>query len=146
MAGNQERYAPGLTPLMEGEPGLAPQSVSQPRADALSGGLAWAPLTYESYREGNWEIYTAEGDGSNPVRLTAHPAIDVQPRMRRGGGRIVFASDRTGNAEMFSMAQDGSDVRQLTGHLAVDRNPSWSPDGAKIAFGVQTATGSLRCM
>jgi hypothetical protein len=133
-AGNPERYDPGLRPLTVGQTGVMPQSGVTESAEDQGTGRAWAPLTYESYRDGNWEIYTAAGDGTNPVRLTNHPATDVQPRMRRGGGRIVFASDRSGNAEIYSMAQDGSDVCQLTFDPGVDRNPNWSPDGAKIAF------------
>jgi hypothetical protein len=133
-SGMTERYPLDIAPLQTGE-FVQTEGVQLPsEGPTLNAGMEWAPLTYESYRDGNWEIYTAAGDGTNPVRLTYHAANDVQPRLSRGGGRIVFASDRSGNAEIFSMAANGSDVRQLTNHSAVDRNPTWSPDGAKIAF------------
>jgi hypothetical protein len=129
-----ERYAPGLRAGLNLEPVPAPLGSKQLNGSGWSGGFAWAPLTYESYRDGNWEIYTASSNGNGPLRLTNHPATDLQPRLQRGGGRIAFASDRSGNAEIFSMGQDGSDVRQLTDHPAVDRSPNWSPDGTRIAF------------
>lgn len=98
-------------------------------------GLAdWSKIVFQSYRDGNWEIYLANGDGSNQTRLTNHSASDLYPRLNRGCTRIVFASNRTGNYEIFTMNPDGSGLTQLTSNGADDVNPSWSPDGAKIAF------------
>jgi len=96
--------------------------------------VPWSKLVFQSYRDDNWEIYLANGDGSNQTRLTNHSASDIYPRLNRGCTRIAFASNRTGNYEIFTMNPDGSGLWQLTANSADDGNPSWSPDGTRIAF------------
>jgi TolB protein len=73
-------------------------------------------------------------DGSAVVRLTNHPAMDLDPAWSPDGDRIAFTSKRDGNNEIYLMNADGSDVIRLTDHPARDSLPAWSPDGARIAF------------
>jgi uncharacterized repeat protein (TIGR01451 family) len=96
--------------------------------------VPWSKLVFQSYRDENWEIYTANGDGSQQVRRTYHVASDVEPRLDRGCTRIVFASNRDGNWEIYTMNLDGTGLRRLTWEEATDGQPFWSPDGTKIAF------------
>jgi uncharacterized repeat protein (TIGR01451 family) len=96
--------------------------------------VAWSKLVFQSYRDGNWEIYLANGDGSNQTRLTYDGAADIHPRLNRGCTHVAFASNRTGNYEIFTMKADGSGLTQLTANGTDDGNPSWSPDGTRIAF------------
>jgi uncharacterized repeat protein (TIGR01451 family) len=106
-----------------------------PQGNVASAQLAaWSKIVFESYRDDNWEIYLASGDGSNQTRLTYDGAADIQPRLNRGCTRIAFASKRTGNYEIFTMNTDGSGLTQLTANGTDDVNSSWSPDGTKIAF------------
>ncbi len=95
---------------------------------------AWSRLTFQSLRDSNWEIYQANGDGSNQTRLTNMAASDITPRFNRGTTRITFVSSRTGSYQIFTMNPDGSNVTQLTSTSANNYNPSWSPDGTKIVF------------
>jgi hypothetical protein len=99
----------------------------------LSAALA-IRLAYQSFRDGNWEIYTNAEDGSGLVRLTADPAPDVEPSLSPDASQVVFASRRTGNYELFVVSVDGTGLRQLTNHPGVDGSPAWSPDGRQIAF------------
>lgn len=94
----------------------------------------WSRLTFQSYRDGNWEIYLARGDGSQAVRLTNHPAADSRPRLNRGGTRVAFNSNRDGNTEIYTINWDGSGLSRLTNHAAPDLAPAWSPDSSRIAF------------
>jgi Tol biopolymer transport system component len=73
-------------------------------------------------------------DGSEPIRLTTHPAADSHPSVSPDGLRIAFQSDRDGNSEIYVMRVDGSDPVNVTGSGASDEHPSWSPDGTKILF------------
>ena len=105
----------------------------QPNA-AAAVTIPWSKLAFQSYRDGNWEIYAGNDDGSNLARLTNNSADDMMPRMNRGATRIAFASKRDGDYEIFTMNMDGSGLAQLTNNTKDDVYPAWSPDGTKIAF------------
>jgi Tol biopolymer transport system component len=89
-------------------------------------------LAFSSNRDGNYEIYVVDADGTNPRTLTAHPARDSRPAWSPDGSRIAFESNRGGGATgIYVMDADGSNpvlLQPQAGH------PSWSPDGSKIAF------------
>lgn len=91
-------------------------------------------LTFQSFRDGNWEIYFMAEDGSGLVRLTSDPTADLEPSLSPDASQVVFTSRRTGNYELFVINTDGTGLRQLTNHPGVDGSPSWSPDGRRIAF------------
>src|ERR1700686_746027 len=51
-------------------------------------------IVYESNRDGNFELYICNADGSNPVNLTRTPDIDeVYPKPSPDGTKICFAAD-----------------------------------------------------
>ena len=60
--------------------------------------FAKAPTTpkilFTSRRDGNYEIYMMNPDGSEQVNLTQHPAIDLQAAWSPTGEQILFVSDR----------------------------------------------------
>lgn len=91
-------------------------------------------IVFHSSRDGNMEIYMINGDGTNLIRLTNHPANDGFPSISKDGRKIVFVSDRDGNSEIYRMDSDGSNVVRITKHPAIDTQPSISSDGTKIAF------------
>lgn len=94
----------------------------------------WVNLAFSSYRDNNWEVYTARADGSSEARRTINPAYDSMPRFNRGASKIAFVSSRDGNYEVYSMNADGSGQSRLTATSANEYQPTWSPDGSKIAF------------
>jgi Tol biopolymer transport system component/Flp pilus assembly protein TadD len=93
-----------------------------------------AKVVFVSERDGNYEIYSMNTDGSDITRLTDNPAKESEPIFSPDGTRILFVSDRSGNADIFSMKSDGTDVVQLTNDPANDYSPAWSPNGAAIGF------------
>ena len=109
---------------------------NQPTSDG--GSPTWSPdgskIAFISDRDGNFEIYTMDADGTNLVRLTDHPAFDAFPSWSPDGSKIAFISDRDDNDEIYVMSADGTNPVNLTNNGEVDDLPSWSPDGAKIAF------------
>ena len=120
-------FGPGLT----GAP--AETSTPTPTPGAGAGATA-GRIAFGSDRNGNWEIYAMNADGSGVTRLTDHPARDGNPSWSPDGERIAFSSNRDGNWNIYVMNVDGSDVTRLTDNPAGDGSPSWSPDGARIAF------------
>ena len=91
-------------------------------------------IVFASNRQGNYELYVVEADGSDLKRLTEEPADDRHPVWSPDGSKIAFESQRDGNWELYVMDSDGSNVIRLISNLADDQYPAWSPDGTEIAF------------
>jgi len=91
-------------------------------------------IVFASSRDGSFEIYSMNPDGSSQTRLTNNPAEDREPFLSPDGTKIVFASNRDGSFEIYSMNIDGSNQTRLTSNANNDYAPKWSPDGARIAF------------
>ena len=98
----------------------------------------WSPdgtkLAFHSHRDGNWEIYVMNADGSEQTRLTDNPGEDTYPSWSPDGSRLVFNSAIVGYTDIYVINADGTELTQLTSDLAPEYDPSWSPDGSMIAF------------
>jgi TolB protein len=107
---------------------------------------SWSPdgkrLAMVSNRDGNSEIYVMNADGSNPRRLTNHPAIDVTPTWSPTGNQIAFTSDRSGSPQIYIVDADGAGLRRVTTESYCDR-PTWSPSPQhnEIAYASRTGPG-----
>jgi Tol biopolymer transport system component len=93
-------------------------------------------IVHESNRDGNWELYLVNADGSNPVNLTRTPDVDeVYPKPSPDGTRICFVGDRgRGRSrvrDVYVMNSDGSGRIKIADNA---REPCWSPDGQAIAY------------
>ena len=109
--------------------GSGPEPTPWPTPDTSVSRIAFA-----TNRDGNWEIYVMNSDGSNPHNVTNNPAIDSHPSWSPNGSKIAFQSERDGNLEIYAMNSDGSEQVRLTNDRGTDHSPAWSPDGTKIAF------------
>ncbi len=105
----------------------------EPAPPAETGGRN-GRIAFSSDRDGNWEIYAMNADGSGATRLTNNSASDRAPSWSPDGRRVAFNSNRDGNNEIYAMNADGSGATRLTNNSADDWGPSWSPDGRRIAF------------
>ena len=85
-------------------------------------------------RDGNFNLYRSNIDGSAAVRLTDDPADDLGGRSSSDGSRIVFTSYRNGDAEVYLMNSDGTGQTRLTDSDGKNYGAVFSPDGTKIAF------------
>ena len=107
--------------------------------------FAQAPTTpkilFTSARDGNYEIYSMNPDGSEKVNLTQHRANDVEAVWSPTGEQILFVSDRKGKGnqgildrDLYLMDPDGSNVRRVFKREASRDHPTWSPNGKRIAY------------
>ena len=81
-----------------------------------------------------FDIYTANADGSDIKPLVTSPGYDAEATVSPKGDRIVFTSMRDGDPEIYSMNIDGSDVKRLTNAKGYDGGPFFSADGSKIVY------------
>ena len=99
---------------------------------------AQAPTTpkilFTSARDGNREVYIMNPDGSDQVRLTKHPANDLNAVWSPTGEEILFISDRDDVRDLYLMDPDGSNVRRLFKKEVYRGRPAWAPDGTQIAY------------
>src|ERR1700756_5681401 len=70
-------------------------------------------IVYETNRDGNWELYLMNADGSHPVNLTQPPDVDeLYPKPSPDGSKICFVADEgKGDARVrniYYMNSDGT--------------------------------------
>jgi tricorn protease len=90
------------------------------------------------------DIWIANENGSNPMRLTAHVARDVFPRLSPDGRWVAFSSDRYGNNDVFIIPSAGGEPKQLTFATTPDTVLNWAPDGKGILFATSRAVSPWR--
>lgn len=80
------------------------------------------------------EIFAADLDGKNLVRLTDTPGYDAEGSYSADGTKIVFTSFRDGDGEIYIMDADGKNPRRITHAKGYDGGPFFSPDGKRIIY------------
>ena len=93
-------------------------------------------IAFDSRRDGNFEIYVMNADGTDQRRLTHTPGGKESwlPAWSPDRRRISFSSNRDGNWQLYVMNTDGSNVARLTNTAGkYNWNTDWSPDGKRIA-------------
>ena len=93
-------------------------------------------IAYESYVDGNSDIFVMNADGSNPAKLTDTPTEQEHyPQVSPDATKICFVSDvgegRDTVRSLYVMDIDGKNRKKLADHA---REPFWSPDGKIIGF------------
>ena len=104
--------------------------------------FAEAPTTpkilFTSTRDGNYEVYVMNLDGSEQVNLTQHPREDLSAVWSPTGDKILFVSNRQGTRvrDLYLMDPDGSNVRRVFKKKAKGRRgyPAWSTDGKQFVY------------
>ena len=102
--------------------------------------MVWsdAPTTpkilFTTTRDGNYEVYSMNPDGSQQVNLTHHRAADLDASWSPTGEQILFVSDRDGVRDLYLMNPDGSNVRRIFGKSTYRVYPTWAPNGKCIAY------------
>ncbi len=87
----------------------------------------------------NSDVWVVAADCSGPavcapVRLTASPKADGQPRWSPDGKWIAFVSAREDRPQIWLIRPTGGEAERLTESKTGVQSFQWSPDGKTIAF------------
>ncbi len=99
---------------------------------------AWSPdgskIAYQTYADGNSEVYVMNADGTGKTRLTYTPGgYSGEPNWSPDGKQIVYTAYVNGGWRIWVMNADGSNPVQIS-QKSYSANPVWSPDGSLIAY------------
>lgn len=109
---------------------------------------AWSPdgtrIAFASAREGSFDIYVMNSDGTGTKRLTSLKENDQHPTWSPDGSRIAFT--RFSDVDhLYVMNADGTGARRLTDDdLTAEAEPAWSLDGRWIAYSHRASGSDLR--
>jgi Tol biopolymer transport system component len=108
-------------------PGQASESTKKGPAYSRSERYRW---DFDSHMD----IFRAEPDGSNLVRLTDTPGYDAEGSYSPDGKSIIFTSFRDADLEIYMMDADGKNPRRITHARGYDGGPFFSPNGKNIIY------------
>lgn len=93
-------------------------------------------IAYESYQNGNWDIFIANADGSSVMNLTQTAGENEHyPQISPDGRKMCFLSD-TGEGRdtvrtLYVMDLASKERKKVADHV---REPFWSPDSKVIGY------------
>ncbi len=90
-------------------------------------------LAFVANLDGNWDLFAADEDGRNLIRLTRTPYDENEPRWSADRKQLVYS---TSNGEVHIINIDTKEDIFLEIGDKNDKkiNPSFSPDGKKIVY------------
>lgn len=96
-------------------------------------GNAYSDITFVANVDGNWDLFTADDNGKNPVRLTSTSHDEKDPYWSSDRKQIVYA---TSDGHLNIVDIDSRKTFQIAiGKKKTPKiSPCFSPDGKEIAF------------
>jgi dipeptidyl aminopeptidase/acylaminoacyl peptidase len=110
---------------------------------------AWSPdgtlIAFESYRDGDSDLYLMNADGSNVRQITNNTNWDEGPAWSPDGTRLAFTrAYNPTDFNVWTMRVDGTDERQLTTDPRPEESPDWGRNpGPATVGGTVPATLAL---
>jgi hypothetical protein len=128
--------ADGLPGIFRFDRGQIVRLSSAPHEDGEPHSAA-GRIVFTSWRDGDAEIYIADLELREQLRLTDDASVDTEPALDPSGTTVAFVSNRSGTPRIWLMDADGDNPRPLDmgspTHVP-EGSPAWSPSGDRIAF------------
>lgn len=97
-------------------------------------GIAHSKIAFANNATGRKEIYTADYDGENLVRLTSDNSINLLPRWSTDATRIYYTTYRYGNPDMFEIDMKAGKIKPFTTFQGLNIPGGFSPDGMTMVM------------
>jgi TolB protein len=91
-------------------------------------------IAYISNRTGHKELYLMEVDGHNPVRITDHRTIVLNPDFSLRGKELIFTSYKAGNPDIYRKETYSGREAKLSAQKGLNIAGRYRPDGMEIAL------------
>jgi len=99
---------------------------------------SWSPdesqIVFASDRDGDYELYIADADGSNIEQITDNTYGDDAASWSPDGNKIVFRSRPDDDFDLYTINADGTGLTQLTSAPQNVGGARWSHNGEKLVF------------
>lgn len=90
------------------------------------------------------DLWIANKDGSNPIRLTIDEGVESNPVFSPDGTIIAFSAQYDGNTDVYTISVNGGIPKRLTWHPSGDFVNDFSPEGNNVIFSSQRNTFTRR--
>lgn len=125
--------------LVSAQAALSASPIQQLTSDrAVDIRPAWSPdgrrIAFQSGRNGNYQVYLMDADGSAEQRLSAEGMDDRHPAWSPDGKNIAVASGGDAQREVWIIEVETGARTQVSQRGVVASFPTWSPDGRQLSF------------
>ena len=93
-----------------------------------------ARIAFISTRSGHKELWLADVDGSNPLRLTDHRSIVLNPDFSPSGKELLFTSYRAGNPDLYRKEIFTGSEARISSQPGLNIAGRYAPDGGSVAL------------
>ncbi|HYG50476.1 MAG TPA: hypothetical protein VD905_06215, partial [Flavobacteriales bacterium] len=87
-----------------------------------------------SDRNGNYDFYQKNIDGTGLKRITDSPASEMEFSLSPDGTHVLYTSGDMSAADIYIMKTDGTGIKRITDNHSRETFLSWSPNGKTISF------------
>ena len=91
-------------------------------------------IVFCSNRDGDFELYLMNADGTGQRRIHESPGIDMHPAFSPDGKQIAFTSNRDLNHEIYVFTLATGEARRITFNPERDDFACWFPDGTELVI------------
>lgn len=99
-----------------------------------SKGVFTTKILFVSGSGGNKEIYMADYDGKNAVKLTRNRSINLSPQWSPDGKKVLYVSYKKGAPSMYLLDLSTGRDEPLSAKPGINISGRFSPDGTKVAL------------
>ena len=101
-------------------------------------GVFTSKILFVSGSGGNKEIYAADYDGKNAVKITRNRSINLAPQWSPDGRKMLYVSYKKGTPAMYSLDLTTGKDEALSARPGINIGGMYSPDNRSLALTLST--------